>query len=528
MSQSFQCPNCNAPLDFPTHGESVVICNYCRSKVVLPKELLSDSISNQFVMTNLLQPDQVAKLGEIKNLVAEGNKIAAIKLYREVFDTSLTEAKESVERLADGEAVTVTQVSVLTEGEALQTRNDLAEAEIRQLLQDGKKIEAIKHYRETYHTGLKDSKDAIEVFETSGVLPTPSYEMGVENAQEMMDAIQKLTQSTSAESISTQTSSVGIPTRRADRVRVGSGWWISCVVVFILLTVILPILAAMTSRGGPLEVVWARINPFAYSRVNQVFGEEGSGPGLIDDPRGLAIDDSGNLYVANYSDGRIQKFDPSGDFIFLWSVGSEGIINSLAADRFGNIFVVYQGEIQRFDSATGKPTGRVENPDDRWFDVVAASPDGSLVAAGNTEDIVRFDVEGRQVFSRAESSGVFSSQAEDVEDITVDAVGNIYVLSDSSASVLKYTPDGRLLTRFGSEGEEEGQFDLPYSIAVDGQGRIYVSDIDGISVFASDGRYLDEFNVPGGVAFGIEFDDRGNLWAVTNQPKVLKFKVPSQ
>jgi sugar lactone lactonase YvrE len=318
-----------------------------------------------------------------------------------------------------------------------------------------------------------------------------------------------------------------ITTRRAGRVRVGLGWGISCLVVFILLTVIVPILSAMASRGGPLEGVWARINPFAYARVSYAFGEEGSGPGLIEDPRDLAIDVSGNLIVANSGDGRIQKFTPSGEFIFLWSISPDSYIHSLAADRFGNVFAVHQGEIWRYDSATGKATGQVENPDDRWFDVVAASPDGTLVAAGNTEDIVRFDTEGRQVFSRAESGGVIPSQAEDVEDITVDAVGNIYVLSDSSAAVLKYAPDGRLLTRFGSEGEEKGQFDIPYAIAVDGQGRIYVSDIDGISVFVSDGRYLDEFNVPGGVAFGIQFDDQGNLWVVTNQPKVIKFKVPS-
>lgn len=124
---------------------------------------------------------------------------------------------------------------------------------------------------------------------------------------------------------------------------------------------------------------------------------------------------------------------------------------------------------------------------------------------------MRFDAEGRQVFSRAEATGTISSQAEDVEDITVDAIGNMYLLSGSSASVLKYSPDGRLQTRFGSEGEEKGQFDLPYTIAVDGQGYIFIGDVDGIVVFSPDGRYLDEFNVPGGVPFGIEFDNQGNL-----------------
>ena len=526
MSQSFQCPNCNAPLDFTPGAGPVVTCPYCRSKVFLPTELRSDSMNGPFSLADLLQPDQVVKLGEIKSLVAQGNKIEAIKLYREVFDTSLTKAKEAVEQLAEGKAITFTQVSVLPEGEAFQPTDDLVEAEIRQLIQDGKKIEAIKRYRGVYGSGLKESKDAVEIFEKSGVLPVPAMEMDATIVQAMDGVIQVNSSSNGIPSVSIRTGSVDIPDRRATRKSLKTGLGISCVVVFFLLTVILPILAAMTSQGGPLEVIWARINPFAYARVSQIFGEEGTGSGLFDNPVELTVDTSGNLYVANSSDGRIQKFDPSGEFTFLWSVGPAAYIDSLAADRFGNVFVVYGGEIWRYDGATGKPLGQVENPGKRWFDVIAASPDGSLVAAGNTEDIVRFDAEGRQVFSRAESAGALLSQAEDVEDIVVDAVGNIYLLSDSSASVLKYAPDGRLLTRFGSEGEEKGQFDFPRGIAVDGQGRIYVSDSDGIKVFASDGRYLDEFNVPGGLAMGIEFDNQGDLWAVTIKPRVIKFNTP--
>jgi ribosomal protein L7/L12/DNA-directed RNA polymerase subunit RPC12/RpoP len=177
VSQSFQCPNCNAPLDLIAGAGLIATCPYCRSKVVLPVELRPDSDSRQSAETNLFEQDQLVKLGEIKGLIDQGNQNAAIKLYREVFDTSLTKAKQAVEQLADGKPVTITQLSVMSKGEALQARNDLAKAEIFKLVQDGKKIEAIKRYRETYHTGLKESKEAIEVYETSGVLPVPSHAM---------------------------------------------------------------------------------------------------------------------------------------------------------------------------------------------------------------------------------------------------------------------------------------------------------------------------------------------------------------
>jgi len=106
----------------------------------------------------------------------------------------------------------------------------------------------------------------------------------------------------------------------------------------------------------------------------------------------------------------------------------------------------------------------------------------------------------------------------------VDGVGNIYVLSDGSGTVFKYSPGGKLLARFSSSGDEPGQFRAPLDIAVDGQGRIYVSDFKGIQVFASDGRYLDQFDVPG-VAFGMEFNDQGELWVVSNKPAVMKYQI---
>jgi len=183
---------------------------------------------SQLEVENLLQPDQVAKLNEIGDLIAQGNKNGAIKLYREVFDTSLIEAKVAVEQLAEGKAIT--QIAVIPDDEGLHNRNDLTEAEIRQLLQEGKKIEAIKCYRETYHTGLKESKEAIEVYETSGVLPVPTLKMDVEAAQEIIDAIQKFAQSTGTENpdISAQTSSVDRPIGRASRPSARFDWWLTC------------------------------------------------------------------------------------------------------------------------------------------------------------------------------------------------------------------------------------------------------------------------------------------------------------
>lgn len=97
-------------------------------------------------------------------------------------------------------------------------------------------------------------------------------------------------------------------------------------------------------------------------------------------------------------------------------------------------------------------------------------------------------------------------------------------MGDTEA-VFIFAPDGRSISRSGSDGDEPGQFRAPYAIAVDGQSRIYVSDFKGIQGFDPQGRYLALIDLPTpGVAFGLAFNDRNELFAVAKD-RVLKFSL---
>lgn len=53
------------------------------------------------------------------------------------------------------------------------------------------------------------------------------------------------------------------------------------------------------------------------------FGTGGSGNGQFNFPYDVAVDASGNIYVADSNNHRIQKFDSSGNFLLKWgSFGS--------------------------------------------------------------------------------------------------------------------------------------------------------------------------------------------------------------
>jgi sugar lactone lactonase YvrE len=65
----------------------------------------------------------------------------------------------------------------------------------------------------------------------------------------------------------------------------------------------------------------------------------------------------------------------------------------------------------------------------------------------------------------------------------------------------------------------------PYSIAVDGYGRVYVGDMKGIQIFDANGRYLELIQLKG-MAFGIVFNDRNELFVVARD-RVVKYSLPA-
>jgi ribosomal protein L7/L12 len=87
---------------------------------------------------------------EIAGLLAAGNKIEAIKRYREITGLGLKEAKDAVEAMAEGRPVR-------QPGSA-----PVGDPGVTTLIFAGRKIEAIKRYREITGLGLKEAKDAVE------------------------------------------------------------------------------------------------------------------------------------------------------------------------------------------------------------------------------------------------------------------------------------------------------------------------------------------------------------------------------
>lgn len=262
-----------------------------------------------------------------------------------------------------------------------------------------------------------------------------------------------------------------------------------------------------------------------FASVVFKFGSEGIGPGMMTDARSIALDGKGRIYVGEYLGGRIQVFDPSGQFITQWMVDPKMPLSSLAADRRGNVYVAQRGIITRYDGETGKSLGELKYSEGGGFEDVKATPDGGLICAWyrSRDDVVRFNAEGQVVRTIRAAISTVADRSELDTRVAVDGLDNIYALGTFSNGVFKFSPEGKFLNRFGGQGQQPGQISAAHAIAVDGKGRVYVSDSKGVQVFDSDGRYLAVFK-PEGVASGMIFNNKNELFIVARN-KVIKFAL---
>lgn len=178
-------------------------------------------------------------------------------------------------------------------------------------------------------------------------------------------------------------------------------------------------------------------------------------------PRGIAVDGSGTVYVADTGNSKIRKIDPTGVVSTLAGSGTPGFTDgsgtaarfnyppALAVDALGTVYVA----------------------DNSNYKIRKITPDGSVsTLAGNGAQAV------------VDGNGTEAS-FYNLNGIAVDASGNLYVTESNKNKIRKITPQGAVSTWAGSgaAGDTDGNgsvasFDRPEGLAVDASGNIYVAD----------------------------------------------------
>jgi sugar lactone lactonase YvrE len=232
-------------------------------------------------------------------------------------------------------------------------------------------------------------------------------------------------------------------------------------------------------------------------------------------PAGIAIDGTGNLYVADYGNNLIRKITPGGLVSTFAGSGSQGATNgaanlatfnepaSIAVDASGNLYVADAGNNRiRKISAAGMvstlagsdSTGSVNGPaaGSSFFHPVGVTADGSgnvyVADAGN--NMIRLITSAGMVSTFAgngntgASNGTLTSTSfSNPTGVAVDIAGNIFVANYLNNNILKINQAGtvNLLAGTGQPGANNGPdslatFYYPNSVAVDAADNVYVAD----------------------------------------------------
>jgi sugar lactone lactonase YvrE len=237
-------------------------------------------------------------------------------------------------------------------------------------------------------------------------------------------------------------------------------------------------------------------------------------------PAGVAIDSTGNLYIATYADNRIRKIGTNGNISTFAGNSGYGFagdggpaVNAqlaaprgICVDSSGNIYLA-----------------------DRWNNRIRKIANGTLsTIAGN----------GLANFG-GDNGAATSAQMSAPAGVAIDKAGNVYISDFLNNRVRMVSPSG-IITTFAGNGlpgfsgdggaATSAQLNQPAGLAIDSSGNLYIADSNNsavrkvtqagiISTVAGTGGALG-FSGDGGAAtqakfmapFGVAVDSAGNLY----------------
>lgn len=435
MPETFKCPSCSAPLDFA--GTTFQKCKFCGSSIIVPSETFhragTPSFQN-FDLSNLT--GRALKIAEIQKEIERGNKINAIKIFRETFGTGLKEAKDAVEAMERGEGIDISGMNVQTNKvHKIQLNPEVA-----------KKI---------------------------------GYTVGG--------------------SILATTIIIGVITL----VIVGAAIFITFYAINSVENAKPPTIA---QTENPVET-----KPQIAVEIVK-FGGEGNGAGKFTDNRSVAVDGKGKVYSANYNDGKIQVFDESGKFKTQWLSDKDMNLYDLAADREGNLYVAQNKGIFKYKGETGELLKKFES---RRVVGIALTSDEKIVAIANNKNIVILDKD-LKIIKEITDAHTLASSSFGFDKLAVDGDGVIYVVDRTSDEIAKFSQEGKFLDKFKTD------ISSPNDIAINNRGHLYLSDTSEIYIFTSDGKQINSFKTD--QAFGMAFNNNDELY-VASRPFVVKYKI---
>ena len=283
----------------------------------------------------------------------------------------------------------------------------------------------------------------------------------------------------------------------------------------------------------PLASLQAQSNyatPYTFTTFAGVVDDPGSVDGTgsaarFRSPGSVAVDGSGNVYVADTYNHTIRKVTSGGVVTTL--AGTAGVIGSddgtgsaaqfsypaaVAVDGAGNVYVADSGNntirkitpggvvttLAGTPGTGGSADGTGSAAQFSIPNCIAVDGSGTLYVADTGNLTIRKITPGGEVTTLAGTAGVIGSddgtgsaaRFNTPQGVTVDGSGNVYVADSGNNTIRKITPGAVVTTlagAVGSPGVADGtgsaaQFSYPYGVAADASGKVYVADRDNHTI----------------------------------------------
>jgi sulfur carrier protein ThiS len=278
----------------------------------------------------------------------------------------------------------------------------------------------------------------------------------------------------------------------------------------------------------PVGTNWV-VGTIAGQPAQYGFNDGAGTNALFSYPNGTAVDNNGNVYVGDYWNSTIRKITPvgtnwvvstfagqAGQYGFNDGTGTNAIFNrpnGTAVDNNGNVYVADadNSTIRMVNSLGVVSTMAGSGPDsegsvngtgsDARFDSpldVAVDSNGNVYVADSGNNTIR-KITSQAVVSTlaglAGTTGANDGAGSDArfdypESVAVDSNGNVYVADSYNATIRKVTSEGLVTTIAGLAyyaGTNDGvgtnaRFCGPDGVAVDSAGNVYVADSENYTI----------------------------------------------
>lgn len=198
----------------------------------------------------------------------------------------------------------------------------------------------------------------------------------------------------------------------------------------------------------------------------------------VGEASGVALNSKGHIFLFQRTKPMLSEYDEHGNFVRSIGDGLFTHPHGLRIDDADNIWTT----------------------DDGSHVVLKLSPSGRVLLVLGRKDMA------------AEAEWLFNQPT----DVAFAKNGDVYV-SDGygNSRVMKFDHDGNFLKSWGKYGTGPGEFNLPHSVAVDREGKVYVADRENqrIQIFDADGKFLKEWTGIG-YPYGLFITPDQHVWMI--------------